>query len=218
MEYRSAARPSTPDHGTGGSTRGMLTKAQVRQARERAAAILDVAGMTLTAKEMAGIEVVDFGLNVLEEVGAQIVVYVNTERVCAKEIVLFPNQTCAEHRHPPFDGTPGKEETFRVRAGVVYLHVEGDPTPDPAARPARADRGVYTAAREIILGPGEQFTVPPDTLHWFQAGPEGAIVSEFSTQSRDDLDVFTDPEISRATVVAPEPPQPQPNGDPTISG
>ena len=37
----------------------------------------------------------------------------------------------------------------------------------------------------------------PDTLHWFQAGPEGAIVSEFSTQSRDELDVFSDPLIVR---------------------
>ena len=184
----------------------MLTMAQVQRARERAAARLEAAGLTLTPEEAEGIEVVDFGLNLLEEVGAQIVVYVNTERVCAKEIVLFPNQTCAEHRHPPFDGTPGKEETFRVRAGVVFLHVEGDPTPNPRARPARADRGVYTAAREIVLRPGGQFTVPPDTLHWFQAGPDGAIVSEFSTQSRDDLDVFTDPEISRLTIVAPERP------------
>jgi D-lyxose ketol-isomerase len=183
----------------------MLTRAQVARARERAAATLEAAGLALTAAERDGIEVVDFGLNLLEQIGLQIVVYVNTERVCAKEIVLFPNQTCAEHRHPPFDGTPGKEETFRVRAGVVYLHVEGDPTADPLARPARADRGVYTAAREIVLGPGGQFTVPPNTLHWFQAGPDGAIVSEFSTQSRDDLDVFTDPEIKRATVVAPEP-------------
>lgn len=183
----------------------MLTRTQVQQARERAAAILDSAGLALTPGERDGIEVVDFGLNVLEEIGAQIVVYVNTQRVCAKEIVLFPNQTCAEHRHPPFDGTPGKEETFRVRAGVVFLHVEGSPTLDPKARPARADRGVYTAAREIVLLPGEQFTVPPNTRHWFQAGPDGAIVSEFSTQSRDDLDVFTDPGISRATVVAPEP-------------
>ena len=180
----------------------MLTRIQVQQARERATATLEAAGLTLTPAERDGIEIVDFGLNVLEEVGLQIVVYVNTERVCAKEIVLFPNQTCAEHRHPPFDGTPGKEETFRVRTGTVYLHVEGPPTPEPKARPARLDRGVYTAAREIELRPGEQFTVPPDTRHWFQAGPEGAIVSEFSTQSRDDLDVFTDPEISRATVVA----------------
>jgi D-lyxose ketol-isomerase len=53
----------------------------------------------------------------------------------------------------------------------------------------------------VILRAGEQQLVPPNTLHWFQAGPEGAIVSEFSTQSRDDLDIFTDPDISRATVV-----------------
>ena len=186
----------------GGSTKAMLTRTQVQRARERAAAALEAAGMTLTSEEKEGIEVVDFGLNVLEEIGAQIVVYVNTERVCAKEIVLFPHQTCAEHRHPPFDGTPGKEETFRVRVGMVFLHVEGHPTASPQAHPARAHRGIYTAAREIVLRPGEQFTVPPDTLHWFQAGPEGAIVSEFSTQSRDDLDIFTDPAISRVTVVA----------------
>jgi D-lyxose ketol-isomerase len=188
----------------------MLTRAQVEQARERTAAALDAAGVALTSDERAAIEIVDFGLDVLDEIGLQLVVYVNTERVCAKEIVLFANQTCAEHRHPPFDGTPGKEETFRVRSGLVYLHVEGVPTPDPLAHPARVERGVYTAEREIVLRPGQQHTVPPDTLHWFQAGREGAIMSEFSTQSRDDLDVFTDPGIVRATIVSEVPPQPRP--------
>jgi D-lyxose ketol-isomerase len=53
-----------------------------------------------------------------------------------------------------------------------------------------------------VLRPGEQHTIPPDTLHWFQAGPEGAVVSEFSSPSRDELDVFTDPEIRRTTIVA----------------
>lgn len=180
----------------------MLTRAQVEDARERAAAILGSAGIALTPQERADIEIVDFGLNRLEEIGLEVVVYVNRPRVCAKELVLFPNQTCAEHRHPPFDGTPGKEETFRVRTGLVYLHVEGQATPGPIARPARAELGVYTAAREIVLGPGEQFLIPANTLHWFQAGPLGAIVSEFSTESRDDLDIFTDPDIRRATVVA----------------
>ena len=52
-------------------------------------------------------------------------------------------------------------------------------------------------AGEICLGPGEQATIPPDTLHWFRAGDEGAIVSEFSTRSRDEADVFTDPRIVR---------------------
>ena len=52
-----------------------------------------------------------------------------------------------------------------------------------------------------MLEPGDQHTIRRGTLHWFQAGPDGAILSEFSTQSRDELDVFTDPEIGRATVV-----------------
>jgi D-lyxose ketol-isomerase len=147
------------------------------EARERAAAMLAQAGIALTPAERAGIEVADFGLGRLEEIGLQLVVYVNTERVCAKELVLFPQQACPEHRHPPVDGSPGKEETFRCRRGTVHLHVEGE--------------------SEIVLLPGEQFTILPDTPHWFRAGDEGAVVSEFSTQSRDESDVFTDPRIVR---------------------
>jgi D-lyxose ketol-isomerase len=147
------------------------------EARERAAAMLSDAGIVLSPTEREGIEVADFGLGRLEEIGLQVVVYVNTERVCAKELVLFPGQTCPEHRHPPIDGRLGKEETFRCRRGTVHLHVEGH--------------------QELVLQPGDQFTILPDTLHWFQAGSEGAVVSEFSTQSRDELDVFSDALIVR---------------------
>ena len=146
-------------------------------ARDRAAAMLAEAGIVLTSAEQQAIEVADFGLDDLERWGLQIVVYVNTERVCAKELVMFPGQACPEHRHPPVGGEPGKEETFRVRLGSVRLWVDGD--------------------GEVVLGPGEQHTIPPDTLHWFQAGDEGAIVSEFSTRSRDESDVFTDPRVVR---------------------
>jgi D-lyxose ketol-isomerase len=48
---------------------------------------------------------------------------------------------------------------------------------------------------EVILRPGDQLTIQPNTLHWFQAGPDGAVVSEFATHSADELDVFTDPAI-----------------------
>jgi D-lyxose ketol-isomerase len=44
----------------------------------------------------------------------------------------------------------------------------------------------------------------PGTWHWFQAGPEGAIVSEFSTRSTDEADRFTDPRIARAPEICPE--------------
>jgi D-lyxose ketol-isomerase len=181
----------------------MLTPKEFAAARERAARIFAEAGIALTDAERSAIEIADFGLSKLEETGLEIVVYVNTERVCAKELALFPRQICPEHRHPPFDGTPGKEETFRCRAGTVYVYTEGEPAPHPHAR-VPVD-GTFTAWREIVLRPGEQYTVPPNTLHWFQAGDEGAIVSEFSTQSRDDLDIFSDPRIERATRLADAP-------------
>jgi D-lyxose ketol-isomerase len=179
----------------------VLSQAEIVAARRRAAEILAGAGTVLTAEERETIEIADFGLSRLDEIGLEVVVYVNTDRYCAKELVLFPRQTCPEHRHPPFEGTPGKEETFRCRTGVVYLYIEGEPAPSPAARLADADRAAFTVWHEIALHPGEQYTIPPETLHWFQAGDEGAIVSEFSSTSRDDLDVWTDPRIRRSTVV-----------------
>jgi D-lyxose ketol-isomerase len=147
------------------------------EARERAAAMLADAGIVLTRRERDELEVADFGLDELERTGLQLVTYINTERVCAKELVLFPHQLCPEHRHPPVGDDPGKEETFRCRTGSVLLWVDGP--------------------GEIELHPGEQFTIPPDTLHWFRAGGDGAIVSEFSTRSRDERDVFSDPKIVR---------------------
>ena len=180
----------------------MLTPTEVTRARERAAAALEAAGIVLTPAERHAIEVADFGLSELDTIGLEVVVYCNTDRVCAKELVLFPRQTCPEHRHPPFEGTPGKEETFRCRRGVVYLYTEGDPAGSPAARLRAEDRQTFTVWHEIELRPGDQHTIPPGTLHWFQAGDDGAIVSEFSTQSRDDLDIFTDPRVERQTAVA----------------
>ena len=135
------------------------------------------AGIVLTPAEREAIEVADFGLGRLEEIGLQLVVYVNTERVCAKELVLFPGPDLPRAPPPAGRRPPGKEETFRCRRGTVHLHVEGQD--------------------ELVLRPGDQYTIPPDTLHWFRAGDEGAVVSEFSTQSRDELDVFSDPRIVR---------------------
>jgi D-lyxose ketol-isomerase len=50
---------------------------------------------------------------------------------------------------------------------------------------------------EVVLQPGEQYTVAGNCLHWFQAGPEGAVLSEFSTPSTDENDIFTDPDVRR---------------------
>ena len=175
----------------------MLSPAEVERARRRAAELLARAGLAITPAELARIEVADFGLADLERTGLQLITYVNTDRYCAKELMLFPRQSCPEHRHPPFGGGPGKMETFRCRWGTVHLFVEGLPTTTSIARPPSGSEAYYTVFHELVLLPGEQFTIPPDTLHWFQAGAEGAIVSEFSSTSRDELDVFTDPRIVR---------------------
>jgi D-lyxose ketol-isomerase len=177
----------------------VITRRELQEARQYTAERLAEVGIVLTAEERDAIEVADFGLSRLEETGLQLLVYVNTDRYCAKELVLRAGQTCPEHRHPPFDRTPGKDETFRCRSGVVYLYVEGEPTRRPACEPPP---GAYTVRHEIELRPGDQYTIPPGTLHWFQAGSEGAVVTEFSSASRDELDEFTDERITREPVVA----------------
>ena len=143
------------------------------QAARLALGLYETAGIVLTPAEKEHMEVADFGLGELERTGLQIIVYVNTERVCAKELALLPGQTCPEHKHV---GSPGKEETFRCRYGEVYLNVEG---------------------KAVTLRPGEQYTIDPGTKHWFRGGPEGAVISEFSTKSTDETDVFTDERIVR---------------------
>lgn len=179
----------------------MLTKTEITNAQKRAKEYLDKAGIVITPEESERIEVADFGLSELDQTGLEIVVYVNTDRVCAKELVLFPHQTCPEHRHPAIQGESGKEETFRCRWGRILLYVSGPRTENPAAKAPAGREAHYTVWNEVILNPGEQYTLMPDTLHWFQSGPEGAVVSEFSTRSRDEADIFTDPEIQRATKV-----------------
>lgn len=175
----------------------MISKMQCDTARKKALEYFKKAGIILTEKEKENIEVADFGLGELEKTGLEILTYVNTDRCCGKELIVFPHQTCPEHRHPPFGNEPGKEETFRCRWGKVYLYVEGERSPKMACEPPKASEGAYTVFHEIELNPGEQYTLYPNIKHWFQAGPEGAVVSEFSTKSRDEADVFSDVAIKR---------------------
>ncbi len=174
-----------------------MTDNELTTYRRYAATMLSAAGIVITDRESEQIEIADFGLNRFTESGIGLLVYVNTDRCCAKELVMWPRQTCPEHRHPPVGNDPGKEETFRCRRGHVFLYVEGTPSEPLACRPPDGRERTYSVWHEVRLGPGDQYTIPPDTLHWFQAGDDGAVVSEFSTRSTDENDVFTDPEIRR---------------------
>ena len=172
---------------------------------ERVYRMLRKAGIAITPEEKKSIEIADCGFDDIENCGLQVVVYENNDRYCAKELIQFPRQLCPEHRHPPIDEkNTGKQETFRCRWGELYLYVEGEPTPDPKARLRKKYRKYLTVWKEIVLRPGDQYTLPADTKHWFQAGDEGCIVSEFSSASIDEEDVFTDPRVRRVPVLEPD--------------
>lgn len=179
----------------------MISQRTYRAAVKKCLRLFKKAGIVLTDSEKEHIEVADFGLNDLAVIGLEIITYVNTERVCAKELVLLPGQTCPEHFHPSKPGRPGKEETFRCRWGEVFLYVPGEPAENPRASLPAAHRTNVHHWHEIVLRPGQQYTLAPDTPHWFQGGPQGAVVSEFSTHSDDDSDIFSDTRITRAPEV-----------------
>jgi D-lyxose ketol-isomerase len=168
------------------------------KAKKRALEILEKARIIITPEEAENMEVAELGLDDIESVGVEVILYENNDRYCAKELILLPRQICPEHRHPSLEtGSVGKQETFRCRWGEVYLYVAGEPTAHPQAVVPEKYLPYLTVWKEVVLRPGDQFTLPPDTLHWFQAGNEGAVMSEFSSTSTDGRDIFTDPRIRR---------------------
>jgi len=175
-----------------------MKPAEVEKIRKRSMTLLRKAGIVVRKDEESAMEVADFGLDDIRQMGLQLVVYENNDRYCAKELIMLPRQTCPEHRHPPRgDQDQGKMETFRCRWGRVFLYTEGEPTKKPKAVIPRRYRPHFTVKKEIVLEPGDQYTIPSDTLHWFQAGKKGCVVSEFSSTSDDESDAFTDPRVQR---------------------
>jgi D-lyxose ketol-isomerase len=178
-----------------------MKREDMQMTRDRAAGILERAGIVITPAEREGMEVADCGFGDIERVGLQVVLYANTDRYCAKEIILLPRQMFPEHRHPPLDNhNIGKQETFRCRWGKLFLYVPGEAVPDPQAMVPDMYRPHLKVWKEVVLEPGDQYTLAPDERHWFQAGDEGAVVSEFSSTSIDETDVFTDPRVKRIPV------------------
>lgn len=151
----------------------------------------------MTKDEIESLEITDFGLGHLETEGLQLIVYENNERYCAKELALLPGQVCSEHKHPPRENDLGKMETFRCRYGEVWLYVEGNELSKDNVFLKEVDATFFTAGKKIYLTPGQQYTIPPDTFHWFVAGEAGAIISEFSSPSDDSSDVFQNPKVKR---------------------
>lgn len=179
----------------------MMTRKDHDNYQRIAGNMLVDAGIEITDEERKQIEIVDFGLSRFKDIGLAMLIYFNSERACARELIFFPNQTISEQVHPDLDGQPGKEETFRCRKGTVYIYIPGEPTENPHCQPPRGREEYYKCQHEIVLGPCDQFTMPPNMPHWLQAGPKGAVVSEFSSPAQDETDLFTDPDVKRFTEI-----------------
>lgn len=178
----------------------MISATEKAKAQLRAAAMMREAGIHIGDNEVAKIEVVDFGLSQLETEGVQVFTMVNTDRLAAKVLVLFPNQTEPEHWHPKVGDDPGKQETIRHIWGDLRFYVVGEDTLKEGFL-VEGKEEAYSLRHELVLQPGDQLTFEPYEKHWFQAGPRGAVLYSFSTTVRDGLDGFTDPAIERITVV-----------------
>ncbi|UCD49021.1 MAG: hypothetical protein JSW27_15980 [Phycisphaerales bacterium] len=181
----------------------MITRIEKSKAQQRAAEMMRQAGIQIGDHEIDLIEVVDFGLSHLETEGVQVFTMVSTQRIAAKVLVLFPNQTEPEHWHPQVGDDPGKQETVRHIWGDLRFYVAGDDNMKEGFI-AQDKESAYTLRHERVLKPGDQLTFEPYEKHWFQAGPRGAVLYSFSTTVRDGLDGFTDPDIQRITVVKDE--------------
>jgi D-lyxose ketol-isomerase len=179
----------------------MITRADYIAAQERAVALLRRTGITFSDAELSDIAVADFGLSDLARTGGQILTLVDTPEIAVKLIAMFPGQVLPEHRHPPLGHYPGKAETLRCEWGVLYLYTEGSASPSPKGHPPEDRITTYTVWHEVLLHPGDQITLAPNTFHWFQGGPEGAVAWSFSSRAVDIEDEFTDVEIRRRTVV-----------------
>ena len=173
----------------------MIAKEQLDEGRLAAMELVKKSGFLVSGKELAEMEVTDFGLNNYPKEGAQIITFLNTKKVGYKAICLMEGQVLPEHRHTASLGEEGKEETFRVVYGILRLFVPGmgeGQNPCPAGKEKH-----YTCRKELELGPADQITLEPDTPHWLMGGKGGCVVLSISSWARCAMDPFTDPNVVR---------------------
>lgn len=178
----------------------MITQKTFIEIQRKAAALIDKAGLLFTAEEKSKIDVADFGLSNVYKEGIQILTFFETDRIAGKLLILLPEQTEPEHWHPAIGENPGKQEIVRSLWGELRFYIPGKKNIRVGFIPENQEN-YYTVFHEIIMKPGDQLVLEPGTKHWFQAGPEGALLFSFSTTVCDIKDGFTDPKIVRTTVI-----------------
>jgi D-lyxose ketol-isomerase len=174
----------------------MITAALYRSAQLKAGEMIRKSGIHITSHEISKIIVHDWGLDNFNEEGLMILTWFATERISARVLILFPNQTEPEHWHPLLKDNPGKEEIIHAVWGDLRFYLPGENNLKEGFIPSR-NKQYYTLRNEIIMNPGDQLILPPGTKHWFQAGPQGAVFFSFATSVTDGTDFFENPNVQR---------------------
>ncbi len=149
-----------------------MKRSEVIKAQNDVRAILEGAGIAVGIPTDQ-IEVADFGLGRFSEVGLGIIVRVNEPEYCSKWLTLYSGQACPWHFHKV------KKETFFVYQGEVELACGSD---------------------EILLKPGDSYTIPMGTDHAFRS-KTGAVIEEVSTHDENEDSYFRNPDIIRDPIV-----------------
>lgn len=142
--------------------------------------------------------VTDFALGRFADVGLGVIVWHGDEKhnYSGLDAFLLPGQMIPEHWHVKLGKIPAKMEAWLVRSGEIYAYAEGTPTAKMKAKLTEADRANITAKCERVLRVGEIASLSrPLEKHWMQAGPQGAIFTEFSTFHSGAAVRFTDAKI-----------------------
>jgi D-lyxose ketol-isomerase len=142
--------------------------------------------------------VTDFGLGRFTEAGLGVIVWWGDEKYnySGLDAFLLPGQIIPEHWHVKVKDVPEKMEAWLVRSGEIYAYAEGAPTANIKARLAPADATNVTVKCEHILRVGDITGIShPLEKHWMQAGPQGAVFTEFSTYHTGEAVKFTDPRV-----------------------
>jgi len=140
----------------------------------------------------------DFNLGRFTKAGLGGIIWWGDEKnnFSSLDAFLLPGQIIPEHWHEAVDTIPAKMEAWLVRHGEIYGYAEGEATPKIVAVLDPAEAASVTVRKENIMKVGDVAGIThPLEKHWMQAGPDGAVFSEFSTYHAGKAVKFTDSKI-----------------------
>lgn len=160
-------------------------------------------GFSVSQDELNRIEVNDLGLGNIRKEGFSFIDILRTKRLRITVLMLLPGQSLPQHVHPPYEDEIGKEETIRVIYGQTKVYSAEDDQNKENIKIPEGKEKYYTAKYEVHLNQGEQYTVKPNTNHWFQGGEEGAVNICFQNRVDETRNIFFDPK-SEGCLIMPE--------------